>query len=129
MGRRTLTDAERDERRKANLAKVLAGRPNPGGHVGSEKMWRKLAEEVLRELGGATLGDGSYEKASKPRRNRTRDPDLDMFGLTRSCTLSEIRSAYLRLIKELHPDNKESGDLELAKAANAAYDRLKIRYA
>jgi len=109
MARYRLSDEERAQRKAENVARILAGRPNPTGHVGSEKLWRKLAESALMEKSG-----------------RTGDPDLDMFGLSAQCTLGEIKAAYRRLMKELHPDL--GGDVELAKAANAAYDRLRVRF-
>jgi len=45
----------------------------------------------------------------------------DVLGVRRNASQSEIRAAYLRLVKELHPDGREPG-----AEADAATERLRL---
>lgn len=115
MARRRLTDEEREQRRKENLEKVLRGRPNPGGHRGSEKLWRGQAENVLRELTGSQPVTG--------------DPDLDFFGLSVFASMADVKKAYREMMKRVHPDSGIDPNLQKAQNANVIYDRLRARFA
>ena len=48
----------------------------------------------------------------------------EVLGLKKGCTKEEIKSAYRKLAKIYHPDNKETGDEEKFKEIQEAYDIL-----
>ena len=48
----------------------------------------------------------------------------DVLGINKASTQAEIKSAYRKLAKKLHPDNKETGDAEKFKEATEAYSVL-----
>ena len=47
----------------------------------------------------------------------------EVLGVDKSATQDEIKSAYRKLAKKYHPDNKETGDAEKFKEASEAYRR------
>ena len=59
---------------------------------------------------------------------RNLDP-YTLLGISRRASLPEIRAAYLKLVKELHPDGRELDPIasERLKAVNKAYQDLKAR--
>jgi superfamily II DNA or RNA helicase len=65
------------------------------------------------------------KKYKKRRKKQTKDTTAGwwtIFGLTRRCSMSELKSAYRRLSREFHPDLiGESGEAKM-KEINAAYD-------
>ena len=73
----------------------------------------------MREGAGKPGGDGDADA----------DPYI-ILGVSRKASQSEIRAAYLRLAKELHPDGRPPGteaddDAERFKLINDAYQKLK----
>ncbi|HBS10640.1 MAG TPA: molecular chaperone DnaJ [Firmicutes bacterium] len=48
----------------------------------------------------------------------------EVLGVDKSATQDEIKSAYRKLAKKYHPDNKETGDAEKFKEASEAYSVL-----
>lgn len=48
----------------------------------------------------------------------------EVLGVSKSATQDEIKSAYRKLAKKYHPDNKETGDAEKFKEASEAYSVL-----
>ena len=48
----------------------------------------------------------------------------DILGMTPDATVEDIRIAWLRLAKRLHPDNQETGNEEKFKRAKEAYEVL-----
>jgi len=125
MARPRLTDAERAQRKRENLEKVLRGKPNPSGHVGSEKLWRGAAEQVFEQVTGGKVFGEENETFFRP----TGDRDLDFFGLTMTASWQDITKAYRAKMKKVHPDSGTEPDLEMSKTTNTTYDRLRVRFA
>ncbi len=48
----------------------------------------------------------------------------EILGVSKTATADEIKSAYRKLAKKYHPDNKETGDAEKFKEATEAYSVL-----
>ena len=48
----------------------------------------------------------------------------EVLGVSKTATKDEIKSAYRKLAKKYHPDNKETGDEEKFKEVQEAYDIL-----
>ena len=48
----------------------------------------------------------------------------EVLGVNKTATQDEIKSAYRKLAKMYHPDNKETGDAEKFKEATEAYSVL-----
>lgn len=48
----------------------------------------------------------------------------EVLGVSKTATSDEIKSAYRKLAKKYHPDNKETGDAEKFKEATEAYSVL-----
>ena len=65
---------------------------------------------------------------AKPDARKVDDP-YAVLGIPRGVSLPEVRAAYLKLVKELHPDGRELDPMagELLKAVNKAYQDLKAR--
>ncbi len=130
MARPRLTDAERAQRKQENLEKVLRGKPNPGGRVGSEKLWRGAAEQVFEKITGEKGDFREFHEENTFRTHRTpSDPDLNFFGLTMDASWADIRRAYVVAMKKYHPDTGTEKSEPMSKSANTAYDRLKVRFA
>lgn len=72
--------------------------------------------------------DHAYQSADEGDRSDNSLSDYDLLGLNETPlpTWDEVRSAYITLVKELHPDH--GGDPERLKSVNAAYARLKARH-
>ena len=48
----------------------------------------------------------------------------EVLGVSKTATQDEIKSAYRKLAKKYHPDNKETGDAEKFKEASEAFSVL-----
>ena len=48
----------------------------------------------------------------------------EILGVNKSASKDEIKSAYRKLAKKYHPDNKETGDEAKFKEVQEAYDIL-----
>ena len=48
----------------------------------------------------------------------------EVLGISKTATQDEIKSAYRKLAKKYHPDNKETGDAEKFKEASEAFSVL-----
>ena len=48
----------------------------------------------------------------------------EVLGVSKSATQDEIKSAYRKLAKKYHPDNKETGDADKFKEATEAFSVL-----
>ena len=85
--------------------------------------------EEDRESEPTQVAKLARNKAEKKPTSSTDDPH-DILGVRRRASASEIRGAYLRLVKELHPDGR-APDMdaheadERLKAINEAYKKLK----
>ncbi|HXE70666.1 MAG TPA: pentapeptide repeat-containing protein [Hyphomicrobiaceae bacterium] len=74
-------------------------------------------------------------RSNQLARRRTSKPDggklnpYAVLGVPRGASLPEIRAAYLKLVKELHPDGRalDPTASELLKAVNKAYQDLRAR--
>jgi hypothetical protein len=55
------------------------------------------------------------------------DP-YEILGVPRSATKAEIKSAYRRLARALHPDNKETGSHEAFVRLGAAFEYVEARF-
>jgi len=65
------------------------------------------------------------ERQRSQRQAHWGDDPYDILGIPRTASTMEIRAAWVRLCKELHPD--AGGDVRKMQAVNAAYNRLKGR--
>ena len=52
----------------------------------------------------------------------------EVLGVNKSASKDEIKSAYRKLAKKYHPDNKETGDEAKFKEIQEAYDIIKNTY-
>lgn len=50
--------------------------------------------------------------------------DLELFGLKVDFKEQELRKVYKEFAKKYHPDNKETGDVEMFLKISQTYDRL-----
>jgi hypothetical protein len=93
---------------------------------------------TLERNGGVPEAEAAHViKVAKQARDKARswgssDDPYDILGVRRGASAREIRAAYLRLVKELHPDGRtpdpddpDHDANERLKAINAAYRKLK----
>jgi len=88
-------------------------------HAGAEK-----AEDGADKHsdGGPDSGASGAGRGGKAGRSGAEGEDpYSILGIDRKASQAEIRAAYLRLVKELHPDGREPG-----AEADAAAERLKV---
>lgn len=73
-----------------------------------------------RDLGKGYVDRIESMRAMKPR---------ELLGISQDATASDIKSAYVRLIKAYHPDRADPFMVryneEVSKLINAAYEQLK----
>jgi len=109
---RNLTQAQIDRAFGDEGARLPAGLVTPAA-------WRKdkklKSTELARRLTSRPLGQNVDA--------------YSLLGVDRRAALPEIRAAYLKLVKELHPDGRELDPIasEQLKAVNKAYQDLKAR--
>ena len=106
MPRRTLTDEEREHRRKKRVADLFARYKTSRGPRGSADQWKRAADAVLVQK------SGFFEY-------------LKIFGFDHLPTLEELRRSHRSLIKKAHPD--VGGDLREAQKINEAYAKIMER--
>jgi len=111
-GARNLTQAQVDQAYGDKDTRLPAGLALPA-------RWRKDTTPRSNQL--------ARRLTSKPD-GRKVDPHA-VIGVPRGASLPEIRAAYLKLVKELHPDGRELDPMagELLKAVNEAYQDLRAR--
>lgn len=89
---------------------------------------------MMGQGGPGSSASGAYERQSAASRQAQRERDLALFGLNANASADDIKRAYRRKVKELHPDRLQAQGLpkSLLKQAsdrmaelNAAYERLK----
>jgi hypothetical protein len=100
-------------------------------------MQRRVGEGEPLEQSGWPDGElqdtePTHRVITRRARDKTRsapssDDPCEILGVRRGATVREIRAAYLRLVKELHPDGRtpDPDADERLKAINAAYRKLK----
>ena len=118
MARAKMSEAEREAKKKASWAKIVGGRPNPEGIVGSPSMWAGIAASIAGKL-----ADMDFEQPFVG----SGDVLLDLFGFKKMPTMAELKSARNRILMEkgIHPDH--GGTEEMFRKFNTAYERLKER--
>ena len=111
-GARNLTQTQIDQAYGDKDTRLPAGLTRPA-------RWRKEAALRSNQL--------ARRLASKPDARKSNP--YTVLGVPHSASLPEIRAAYLKLVKELHPDGRELDPAagELLKAVNKAYQDLKAR--
>lgn len=114
MARVKMTEEERVAKKKAAWAKIVAGRPNPDGIIGSPDLWADIAATITGKLGKMDF-----------TREQTGDALLDIFGFKKMPTLAELKTARARLLlhEGIHPDR--GGSAEMTRKVLAAYEQLK----
>lgn len=92
------------------------------------KASRKECEEVRREHARRTRFQAEFQKESSRKPTPVRaDPNLITLGLTQyPRSRQELRDAYVRMIKRVHPDH--GGSTETTIRVNQAYATLQARY-
>lgn len=108
MPRRILTPEEREERRRANVAKFLSSHRTHDGEWGDPAMWRRMAQGLLQKA-----------------------PDelhvmLARLGLeAMPASPAALKTARNRALFSAHPD--QGGTDQMAKDVLMAYEWLLIR--
>ncbi len=91
-----------------------------------------LVQQIFAQMG---VGGGrQYSGRSSAQSTHSRTSDLQLLGLGSTATADDIKRAYRKKVKELHPDRLQAQGLpesmlkqatERMAAINAAYERLK----
>jgi DnaJ-domain-containing protein 1 len=111
-GARNLTQAQIDQAYGDKDTRLPAGLSQPA-------RWGKEA----------TLRSNQLARRLAPKPDARKGNAYTVLGVPLGASLPEIRAAYLKLVKELHPDGRELDPTasELLKAVNKAYQDLKAR--
>jgi len=117
-----------------------AGRePDSGdGANWSDPEWRRRRQRARRATDGSGGPGGRGNRRRSRRRRRAGAGDVagnagptleeayDVLGLEPGSSSDEVRAAYRRKVKEVHPD-QDGGSEEAFKRVNAAYETLSER--
>jgi hypothetical protein len=77
-----------------------------------------------RSLSDRLLGRNKVAQPPKPKPFIQGSSDHQTLGVTADASLDEIKTAYRRLAKLSHPDNKETGNQDLYEKQVAAFKKL-----
>lgn len=118
-----INQLDRIGERMEDLQQKLAQEQALNAHLQSEN--EALKEHIRNMESGKEYAHESSEESDCSRNSLN---DYDILGLKEPPLPSweDIRSAYIILVKELHPDH--GGNPEKLKVVNAAYARLKARH-
>lgn len=126
MGRARLTDAEREERRRARARHSFSDAAyrhyDPGREgYGSADEWVRAAEEMAGGFGG-------FARVAGKKSGGVRDKNMVVLGLTElPATLAALKAAFRKVLFEVHPDY--GGTDAQTIAALAAFKALLVHYA
>jgi uncharacterized protein YjbI with pentapeptide repeats/outer membrane protein assembly factor BamD (BamD/ComL family) len=108
------------------LGEAPAAPPPGAAEPGTENADRSETDQAADK----EVGNGAGRDGKVPAAEAVESDPYSILGVGREASQSEIRAAYLRLAKELHPDGRAPGaevddDAERLKLINDAYQKLK----
>lgn len=113
--------SDRDEDRRAGFG---AGARREAARDWEETWERRRAARKRARRGGSRRGSGGRRESVRERPSGpSRAEAYRTLGVDPGAGDDEVRRAYRRLVKEVHPD-AESGDEEEFKRVNRAYEAL-----
>jgi hypothetical protein len=85
---------------------------------------REAGRERRRRAAGPAGGGGRQQRAARQKRQQGPKPaDYRILGVDPGADESDIKAAYRKKVKEVHPDT-DSGDEQEFKRVQSAYERL-----